>query len=94
MIRPRLRIPLRPRLATAPAPAYRMATRSIHALPPLEYNIKNEASQNGIPEFLSPAAFNISWTQYQTHCLEKLNVLTAGTFTWDLFVALVWAAEC
>ncbi|KAL2138072.1 hypothetical protein VTI28DRAFT_7553 [Corynascus sepedonium] len=80
MLRPRLRIPLRPRVGTPATStllplAYR--ARSMHALAPLEYNLKNEASQNGISDFLSPAAFNIAWTQYQTHLLEKLNALTA-----------------
>jgi Fe-Mn family superoxide dismutase len=82
MLRPRLRIPLRPRLTTAPAqsPLLPLASRvrAMHSLMPLDYNTKNEVSQNGIPDFLSPAAFNIAWTQYQTHLLEKLNGLTAG----------------
>ncbi|AEO53955.1 hypothetical protein MYCTH_2295915 [Thermothelomyces thermophilus ATCC 42464] len=80
MLRPRLRIPLRPRVGT-PATSTLLPlacrARSIHAIAPLEYNLKNEASQNGIADFLSPAAFNIAWTQYQTHLLEKLNALTA-----------------
>lgn len=82
MLRPRLRIPLRPRLPTAPAQSQLLPLasrmRSMHSLMPLEYNTKNEVSQKGIPDFLSPAAFNIAWTQYQTHLLEKLNSLTAG----------------
>lgn len=82
MLRPRLRIAaLRPRLST-PAQSTLLPlacrARSMHALAPLEYNQKNEASQNGIADFLSPAAFNISWTQYQTHLLEKLNMMSAG----------------
>ncbi|KAK4237514.1 Manganese/iron superoxide dismutase [Achaetomium macrosporum] len=82
-MRPRLRIPLRPRLVTTPARSSLLPlacqSRSLHALAPLDYNLKNEASQNGIPEFLSREAFNISWTQYQTHLLERLNALTGGT---------------
>ncbi|AEO66065.1 uncharacterized protein THITE_2143700 [Thermothielavioides terrestris NRRL 8126] len=85
MIRPRLRIPLRPRLVAAPAQASSFLpmaccrARSLHALAPLDYNMKNEASQHGIADFLSPTAFNIAWTQYQTHLLDKLNALTAET---------------
>ncbi|KAK4151951.1 Manganese/iron superoxide dismutase [Chaetomidium leptoderma] len=82
MLRPRLRIPLRPRLSTpAQSTLLPLACRArpMHALAPLEYNQKNQASDNGIAEFLSPAAFNISWTQYQTHLLERLNRMTAET---------------
>jgi Fe-Mn family superoxide dismutase len=82
MLRPRLRIPLRPRACT-PATTTLLPlacrARAMHALAPLEYNLQNEASQNGIADFLSPAAFNIAWTQYQTHLLEKLNGMIAGT---------------
>jgi Fe-Mn family superoxide dismutase len=81
MMRPRLRIPLRPRV-TAPAQSTLLPlacrSRSLHSLVPLEYNLKGEAAQNGIADFLSPAAFNIAWNQYQTHLLEKLNALTSG----------------
>ncbi|KAL2129585.1 hypothetical protein VTI74DRAFT_7556 [Chaetomium olivicolor] len=83
MMRPRLRIPLRPRLTpatTAASPLLPLCARSrtMHSIAMLEYNKHNEASQNGIPGFLSPAAFNIAWHQYQTHCLEKLNGIVAG----------------
>ncbi|KAK3300922.1 Manganese/iron superoxide dismutase [Chaetomium fimeti] len=83
MLRPGLlRIAMRPRIRTpATSTLLPMAcqARSMHALAPLPYNIKDEATQNGISDFLSPAAFNISWTQYQTYLLQKLNVLTAET---------------
>ena len=74
---------MRPRIGT-PAKSTLLPlacqARSMHALAPLSYNLKDEATQNGISDFLSPAAFNISWTQYQTYLLQKLNVLTAGVF--------------
>jgi superoxide dismutase len=34
--------------------------------------------ENGIPEFLSPEAFDFSWTQYQSLLVDKLNLLTQG----------------
>lgn len=88
MLRPRLRIPsaARPRFgAPVQSPLLPLAyqTRSRHTLRPLHY--ENEALQNGIPDFLSPTAFKIAWTQYQTHLLEKLNNLTAGTSCLFLF---------
>jgi Fe-Mn family superoxide dismutase len=33
---------------------------------------------DGVPGLLSPAAFDMAWTQYQSLMVEKLNVLTAG----------------
>jgi Fe-Mn family superoxide dismutase len=52
--------------------------RSMHSIAPLEYNMKGEASNNGVGDFLSRDGFNIAWTQYQTHLLERLNAMTAG----------------
>jgi len=83
MLRPRLiRAPLRPRLSSAPAQSRLLPlacqARSLHSVPPLDYNLKNEAVTEGLGDFLSPSAFNISWTQYQTHILERLNALTHG----------------
>jgi superoxide dismutase len=34
--------------------------------------------ENGVPEFLSPEAFDFSWTQYQSLLVNKLNLLTQG----------------
>jgi hypothetical protein len=89
MLRPRLRIPLRPRLSTPARStllplAMACQTRSLHALVPLEYNLKNQASDHGIGQLLGRDAFNIAWTQYQTHLLERLNVMIAGMSTRDL----------
>lgn len=58
-------------------------TRSLHALVPLEYNLKNQASDHGIGHLLGRDAFNIAWTQYQTHLLERLNIMIAGMSTLD-----------
>jgi hypothetical protein len=41
---------------------------------------------NGVPGLLSPPAFDIAWTQYQTLMIEKLNQLLAGR----LFLHQVW----
>jgi Fe-Mn family superoxide dismutase len=45
---------------------------------------------NGIPELLSPEAFDFAWTQYQTLLIDKLNLLTQGeTFRKTfIFIAL------
>ncbi|PQE27996.1 Superoxide dismutase protein [Rutstroemia sp. NJR-2017a WRK4] len=40
--------------------------------------LKHDFSK-GVPGLLSPPAFDIAWTQYQTLMLEKLNQLLAGT---------------
>jgi hypothetical protein len=37
--------------------------------------------ENGVPEFMSPEAFDFSWTQYQTLLVDKLNLLTQGQST-------------
>lgn len=37
--------------------------------------------QNGIPGFLSPEAFDMGYTQYQTMILDTLSKLTKGTPT-------------
>jgi Fe-Mn family superoxide dismutase len=85
MLRPRLRTPLRPRLTAVPAqstllPLACRGTRSIHSILPLSYDTNKEAQNNGIPKFLSKDAFNIAWTQYQSHCLEELNRLIGGMY--------------
>ncbi|KAK3904837.1 Manganese/iron superoxide dismutase [Staphylotrichum tortipilum] len=84
MLRPRLiRAPLRPRLNSTPAqsPLLSLACqkRSKHTVPPLDYNLHNECATKGIGTFLSANAFNISWAQYQTHVLQRLNALTYET---------------
>ncbi|EGS17364.1 mitochondrial 37S ribosomal protein mS42 [Thermochaetoides thermophila DSM 1495] len=84
MIRPRLRISsaARPRLAVpiqAARPSFAQQIRSRHTLQPLPYEEKFNTAENGIPNFLSGPAFNIAWTQYQTHLIEKLNTMIADT---------------
>ncbi|KAK4128824.1 putative 37S ribosomal protein [Parathielavia appendiculata] len=79
-MRPRLRIPLRSRVS-APSQSTLLPlacrTRSLHSLVPLEYDLQGGATEKGIADFLSPAAFNIAWNQYQTHLLARLNALVA-----------------
>ncbi|KAL2259899.1 hypothetical protein VTK26DRAFT_6268 [Humicola hyalothermophila] len=79
-MRPRLRIPARPRLsvpAQSPLLSFAQQSRSRHSLHPLRY-VDDNFSQTGIPDFMSPTAFNIAWTQYQSHLITRLNALTAG----------------
>lgn len=66
---------LRPGLARL-GHSLRTFQRSLHNVPPLPHNF-----EGGIPEFLSPAAFDISWTQYQRLMVDKLNQLTVGMCT-------------
>ena len=47
--------------------------RSLHNVPPLTHDFTN-----GVPGLLSPAGFDIAWTQYQSLMVEKLNNLTVG----------------
>ncbi|GAB7337607.1 hypothetical protein MBLNU457_g2909t1 [Dothideomycetes sp. NU457] len=41
--------------------------------------IRNEEyfKTNGVPGFLSPRYFNVAWTEYQSHLVEKINNLVA-----------------
>jgi superoxide dismutase len=50
----------------------------MHAVPDLNPSFQ----ANGIPGLLSKEGFNVAWTQYQALVVDKLNVLTAGTFSW------------
>lgn len=51
-------------------------TRGLHRIPQLQFDASYK--ENGIPEFMSPEAFDFSWTQYQTLLVDKLNLLTQG----------------
>jgi len=98
MIRPRLRIPsvARPRLAVpvqAARPSFAQQIRSRHTLQPLPYEEKFNTAENGIPNFLSGPAFNIAWTQYQTHLIEKLNTMIAGMSLPSLYCPRVSSPE-
>ncbi|KAF8863397.1 manganese and iron superoxide dismutase [Acephala macrosclerotiorum] len=64
MLRPRL-----PRIGLA----LRSFRRSIHNVPPLSHNFTE-----GVPGLLSPAGFDMAWTQYQSLMCQKLTDLTAG----------------
>jgi len=61
--------PVLPRIGNS----LRTFRRSLHHVPSLGFELKD-----GVPGLLSPAGFNIAWTQYQTFMIEKLNTLTAG----------------
>ncbi|TVY87660.1 37S ribosomal protein, mitochondrial [Lachnellula willkommii] len=65
MLRPAL-----PRIANS----LKLFHRSLHNVPILNHNFNN-----GVPGLLSPAGFDMAWTQYQALMVEKLNVLTAET---------------
>lgn len=47
--------------------------RGLRTLPMLRHNFSD-----GVPGLLSPAGFDMAWTQYQSLMIEKLNTLTAG----------------
>ncbi|KAJ5156399.1 hypothetical protein N7492_009202 [Penicillium capsulatum] len=64
-------------LAPAPTSALRLQARGIHHVPQLQH--ENVYKTEGIPEFMSPDAFNFAWTQYQTLLVDKLNLLTQDT---------------
>jgi Fe-Mn family superoxide dismutase len=71
MFRPRLRAP---RLATSLGlRATVNARRCIHSVPELKHDFSE-----GVPDLMSPAGFQIAWTDYQGLVIEKLNALTAG----------------
>lgn len=54
----------------------RFQTRGVHRIPQLQFDAYY--TKNGIPEFMSPEAFDFAWTQYQSILIEKLNLLTQG----------------
>ncbi|KAH6685373.1 superoxide dismutase [Plectosphaerella plurivora] len=67
MLRPALRIP---RVRLAPGPRQ----QSIHTMPKLPHNFTQ-----GVPGLLSADGFDMAWSQYMQHTLDKLNALTEGT---------------
>lgn len=95
MLRPRLRIPLRPGALT---PAISSATtsaalrpmacraRAMHSLTPLTYDLNGEVRTTGLGKLMSVTAYNIAWYQYQSHLLAKLNGLIAGLSTFFVLV--------
>ncbi|OJJ46895.1 hypothetical protein ASPZODRAFT_65570 [Penicilliopsis zonata CBS 506.65] len=56
-------------------------TRGLHNVPKLTHD--TQFKENGIPELLSPEAFDFAWTQYQTLLIDKLNLLTQDTVDAD-----------
>ncbi|PYI28668.1 manganese and iron superoxide dismutase [Aspergillus indologenus CBS 114.80] len=59
----------------------RIQSRAIHRVPQLAH--ENKYKSNGIEEFMSPEAFDFSWTQYQALLVDKLNLLTQDTIDAD-----------
>ncbi|KAJ5895035.1 hypothetical protein N7495_006726 [Penicillium taxi] len=55
----------------------RFQVRGLHAIPQLQHDATFR--KDGISEFMSPEAFNFAWTDYQTHLVDKLNLLTEDT---------------
>merc|ERR1712093_501829 len=53
--------------------------RSYHNLPELSNGKDAVFSKYGVPGFLSPAAYDETWTQYQTALCDYLNDETQGT---------------
>ena len=54
----------------------RFQVRSLHRVPQLSND--QYFKDNGVPELLSPEAFDFSWTQYQGLLIDKLNLMTQG----------------
>ncbi|PWY91243.1 manganese and iron superoxide dismutase [Aspergillus heteromorphus CBS 117.55] len=59
----------------------RLQIRSLHRVPQLTND--QHFKTNGVPEFLSPEAFDFAWTQYQTLLIDKLNLMTQDTVDAD-----------
>ena len=74
MLRPRLRIP---RVPPSPSLFLQSASRrrSLHTIPELSYKWPEGEGQS---QLLSRFGFDVSWNQYQSMLLNKLNVLTMG----------------
>ncbi|OOF96123.1 hypothetical protein ASPCADRAFT_207486 [Aspergillus carbonarius ITEM 5010] len=59
----------------------RFQVRSLHRVPQLSND--QYFKDNGVPELLSPEAFDFSWTQYQGLLIDKLNLMTQDTVDAD-----------
>jgi hypothetical protein len=68
---------LRPSLVPRIGASCRIFRRSLHNVPRLTHDFASD----GVPGLLGPAGFDISWTQYQSVMVERLNRLTVGTLT-------------
>jgi superoxide dismutase, Fe-Mn family len=64
-------MPLSPSLFLQRAPR----RRSLHTIPELSYKWPEDEGQS---QLLSRFGFDVSWNQYQSMLLNKLNVLTMG----------------
>ncbi|KAE8150539.1 Manganese/iron superoxide dismutase [Aspergillus avenaceus] len=59
----------------------RFQFRGLHHVPKLTHDAQFKAS--GVPQLLSPEAFDFAWTQYQSLLINKLNLLTQDTVDAD-----------
>ncbi|RDW69131.1 mitochondrial 37S ribosomal protein mS42 [Aspergillus mulundensis] len=55
----------------------RFQTRTLHNVPSLVHN--PYFREHGVPEFLTPEAYDFAWTQYQGLMIDKLNLMTQDT---------------
>lgn len=65
-------------LLQTPTSALRFQARGLHRIPQLQHG--EHYKGHGVSSFMSPEAFDFAWTQYQTHLVNKLNLLTQGEF--------------
>ncbi|KAJ6161217.1 hypothetical protein N7470_004613 [Penicillium chermesinum] len=59
----------------------RFQARGLHQIPQLQHDSYFKA--HGVPDFMSPEAYDFAWTQYQTLLVDKLNLLTNDTIDAD-----------
>ncbi|KAH8700146.1 putative Fe superoxide dismutase [Talaromyces proteolyticus] len=71
-----------PRAASIANGCPRIQSRGLHRVPQLTY--ESRFAQNGVPDLLSPEAFDLAWIQYQKHLVDKLNLLTQDTVDADI----------
>ena len=53
--------------------------RRVHNVPQLTHD--EPFKYDGIGRVFTPKAFDIAWYQYQGHLVQRLNEMTAGTYT-------------
>ncbi|KAH8602849.1 Fe superoxide dismutase [Bisporella sp. PMI_857] len=67
---------LRPQIARVGL-AFKSSRRGLQTLPMLSH--QDHFQTKGIDNFMSPPAFDLAWTQYQTHMLDGLNKILTRT---------------
>ncbi|KAL4796146.1 manganese and iron superoxide dismutase [Aspergillus venezuelensis] len=82
LLRPQASLRIASAISQKPTSALpRFQFRSLHNVPGLTH--EQNYRQNGIANFMSPEAFDFSWTQYQRFLIDKLNLLTQDTVDAD-----------